>query len=122
MAALVGAADVVVLPSIITAQGKMEGLPVALMEALAVETPVIASAISGIPELVEDGVTGVLVPPGDPQALAAALARLAADPEQRARLGRQGREQVRAQHDIHANVAALAALIERDSVPAPVRS
>jgi glycosyltransferase involved in cell wall biosynthesis len=122
VAALVGAADVVVLPSIITAEGKMEGLPVALMEALAVETPVIASAISGIPELVEDGVTGLLVPPGDPQALAAALARLAADPEQRSRLGRQGREQVRAQHDIHANVAALAALIERDSVPAPVRS
>jgi len=120
VASLVAAADVLVLPSIVTPEGKMEGLPVALMEALAVETPVVASAISGIPELVEDGVTGVLVPPADPRALAAALARLAADPEERSRLGRQGRERVGADYDIHVNVAALATLIERGGVPAPV--
>ena len=112
VAELVSAADVLVLPSVVTPEGKMEGLPVALMESLAVETPVVASAISGIPELVEDGVTGLLVPPGDPQALAGALARLAADPELRARLGRAGRARVAAEYELHANVAALAALIE----------
>lgn len=116
VAALVAGADVMVLPSIVTAEGKMEGLPVALMEAMAVETPVVASAISGIPELVEDGVTGLLVPPAEPAALAAALARLGADPALRARMGREGRARVAAQHDLHANVAALARLIE---APAP---
>jgi glycosyltransferase involved in cell wall biosynthesis len=113
VAELVAAADVLVLPSVVTPEGKMEGLPVALMEALAVETAVVASAISGIPELVEDGVTGLLVPPADPPALADALARLAADPELRARLGRAGRARVAAEYDLHANVAALAALIGR---------
>jgi glycosyltransferase involved in cell wall biosynthesis len=112
VAELVGAADVLVLPSVITAEGKMEGLPVALMEALAVETPVVATSISGVPELVEDGVTGLLVPPEDPAALAAALARLAADPVLRGRLGRAGRERVAERHELHANVAALSALIE----------
>jgi len=63
-------ADCFVLPSIITRSGKMEGIPVVLMEALASRLPVIASDISGIPELVEDHRTGLLVCPRDPAALA----------------------------------------------------
>ncbi|MCJ7710000.1 MAG: glycosyltransferase, partial [Chloroflexi bacterium] len=81
-------ADVLVAPSVQTRGGKREGIPVVLMEAMATGLPVIASRLSGIPELVTDEESGLLVQPGDPGALAAALARLAADTELRARLGR----------------------------------
>ena len=64
----------------------MEGIPVALMEAMASGVPVVATRLSGIPELVEDGVTGLLVEPHDPDGLAAALERLLADDELAARL------------------------------------
>ena len=63
VAALLGEADVVVQPSIVLPSGKTEGIPVALMEALASGVPVVATAVSGVPELVEDGVTGRLVRP-----------------------------------------------------------
>jgi glycosyltransferase involved in cell wall biosynthesis len=64
-----------------------EGLPVAVMEALALGLPVVATAVGGVPEAVTDGVEGVLVPPKQPEALADALAALAADPERRAAMG-----------------------------------
>jgi glycosyltransferase involved in cell wall biosynthesis len=57
----------------------MEGIPVALMEAMAGGVPVVATRISGIPELVQDGVTGLLVEPHDPEGLAATLDRLLGD-------------------------------------------
>jgi glycosyltransferase involved in cell wall biosynthesis len=69
------------LPSVRLPSGRMEGIPVALMEAMATGVPVVATRLSGIPELVEDGVTGVLVEPHDPEGLAAALERLLADDE-----------------------------------------
>ena len=80
IAELLGEADVVVQPSIVLPSGKTEGIPVALMEALASGVPVVATAVSGVPELVEDGVTGRLVPPGDADALADALVDLQRDP------------------------------------------
>jgi len=101
-------ADVVALPSIQTKSGKMEGIPVALMEPLACEVPVISTRISGIPELVEDGVTGLLVPPADPVALADALERLAHDPELGQRLGRAGRAKVLREFDLADTTAQLA--------------
>jgi glycosyltransferase involved in cell wall biosynthesis len=101
-------ADVVALPSIQTKSGKMEGIPVALMEPLACEVPVISTRISGIPELVEDGVTGLLVPPADPAALAGALERLARAPELGLRMGRAGRAKVLREFDLAANTAQLA--------------
>jgi glycosyltransferase involved in cell wall biosynthesis len=73
-----------------------EGLPNAVMEAMAAGVPVIATAVGGVPELVEDGVTGLLVPPGDPGALARAIAVVSADPALRARLGRAARARVAA--------------------------
>ena len=100
-------ADVLVTPSVPTRSGKREGIPVVLMEAMAAGLPVVASRLSGIPELVEDGVSGHLVPPADPAALAAALERLAAEPELRARLGRAGREAVLRGFDSADNAAAL---------------
>ena len=66
------------------------------LEAMACGTAVVASRVGGIPEVVVDGETGMLVPPGDPAALAAAVRGLAADPERAARLGRAGRERVEA--------------------------
>ena len=102
------AADVVVQPSIVLPSGKTEGIPVALMEALAAERAVVASEVSGIPELVVDGVTGVLVAPGDAAALADAIERLLGDPALRARLGSAGRSKVLAEFDLHRNTVLLA--------------
>lgn len=103
-------ADVIVAPSVPTAAGKREGIPVVLMEGLACGVPAVASRISGIPELVVDGETGLLVPPRDVDALAAALRRLAADPKLRDRLGRAGRARVVEQFDQERSAAALAGL------------
>jgi colanic acid/amylovoran biosynthesis glycosyltransferase len=101
-------ADVLVAPSVPTREGRREGIPVVLMEAMSSGVPVVASAISGIPELVEDGACGLLVPPGDPAAIAAALRRLAEDPALRGRLGRAARARVLAEFDVEASAEELA--------------
>jgi colanic acid/amylovoran biosynthesis glycosyltransferase len=80
VAAMLEDADLFVLPSIVADDGQMEGIPVALMEALAAGLPAIASRLSGIPELVQDGVTGVLVQPADVADLVAGFRRAASDP------------------------------------------
>lgn len=99
--------DIYVQPSVPTSSGQREGIPVSLMEAMASELPVVASRIGGIPELVEDGRSGCLVPPADPAALAEALTRLAGDEELRRRMGARGRERVEEDFDLHANAQAL---------------
>lgn len=111
---LLGQADAMVLPSVVMPDGKMEGIPVALMEALASEIPVVATAISGIPELVKDGLTGLLAPQRDAGSLAAALRRLQQDPELGRRLAAAGREHVLREFNLERNTAALRALLERD--------
>jgi len=100
-------ADVFVLASHPTTSGRREGIPVALMEAMMSELPVVASELSGIPELVDDGRTGYLVPSGDPEALADRLERLIGKPELRRRFGRAGREKVEADFDIHQGARSL---------------
>ncbi len=109
VAAELADADVLAAPSVPTRGGKREGIPVVLMEAMAAGLPVVASRLSGIPELVTDGVDGLLVAPGDAVALADALARLAADPALRARLGAAGRATVLREFDVDRNAAQLAA-------------
>ena len=89
-----------------------EGLGVAVMEALAAGRPVIASRVGGIPELVEDGHTGLLVPPRAPSALAAALAELTHKPSLANRLGRAGRQWAQAYFDIRAMARANALLYD----------
>jgi glycosyltransferase involved in cell wall biosynthesis/peptidoglycan/xylan/chitin deacetylase (PgdA/CDA1 family) len=101
-------ADALVAPSVPTRAGRREGIPVALMEAMSTGLPVVASAISGIPELVEDEVSGLLVPPGDAAAIARALRQLAADPALRERLGRAARDRVLAEFDLEASASELA--------------
>ncbi|MFZ1153950.1 MAG: glycosyltransferase [Solirubrobacteraceae bacterium] len=79
VARLLEAADMFVLASIVARDGQMEGIPVALMEALAAGAPTIATRLSGIPELVQDEITGLLAQPGDPLDLARALHRVLDD-------------------------------------------
>jgi colanic acid/amylovoran biosynthesis glycosyltransferase len=87
-------ARVFALPSVRLPSGRMEGIPVALMEAMASGVPVVASRLSGIPELVRDGVTGLLVEPGDARGLAAAMAAALEDDALAAGLALRARELV----------------------------
>jgi len=90
-----GAADVLALPSVLDSRSDTEGLGVVLLEAMSYGVPVIGSKIGGIPDIVIDGETGLLVPPGDSAALATELQRLAQDEDLRARLGAAGRAHIR---------------------------
>ncbi len=86
--------EALVLPSF------AEGVPVVLMEAMAAGLPVITSRIAGIPELVEDGVSGLLTPPGDAASLKSALLRIISDDDLRARLGEAGRAKVNQEFNV----------------------
>lgn len=102
--------DILVLPSF------AEGLPVVLMEALAARVPVLTTRIAGVGELVEDGISGRLVAPGDPVALTDALrALLDATPEERAAMGAAGRARVVAEFDSVTEAGKLAALIAQSA-------
>lgn len=107
--ASIAAADVLVLPSF------MEGLPVVLMEAMALGVPVVATRVAGIPELVRDEESGLLFDPADWQALAGAVARLAADPALRTRLATAGRQRIEREFAIERATARLPALFARDA-------
>jgi glycosyltransferase involved in cell wall biosynthesis/GT2 family glycosyltransferase len=100
--ATVAASDIYVQPS------REEGLPLALVEAMALGRPVVASAVNGIPEVVRHEDTGLLVPAGDPSALAKALAGLIEDPARRAELGDAGRRHVEQENSAEAVATVLA--------------
>ena len=103
--------DLFVLPSVVARDGQMEGIPVGLMEALAAELPVVATRLSGIPELVRDGETGWLTTPGDDADLARALADVLADPGAAAARAAAGRRLVAAEYDAGRSAAQLAQLL-----------
>lgn len=98
--AQVATADVFLMPSL------HEGLPYALLEAMALGRPVIASNVGGLAEVLRDGETALLVPPGDPAALAQALGALGDDPERRAALGRAARRAQQEKYTLEAMGAA----------------
>lgn len=108
-------ADVFVLPCVVTAHGGRDVTPNALLEAMAMGRAVVSTPVGAIPELVDDGVNGLLVPPGDAGALAAAIERLLADPGLRERLGAAARRKVEERFDIRRNVERYAELF-RDAV------
>jgi glycosyltransferase involved in cell wall biosynthesis len=112
---LYAAADIFCLPSF------AEGLPVALMEAMAMGIPCVATHITGIPELIRNGIDGLLVAPSDLDALVAALATLMDDKALRERLARSGRERILEQYDLHRNVAELAGHFAENVKPVPWR-
>ena len=101
------ASDVFVLASKIGRDGDRDGLPNVLMEAQSQGLACLATNVSAIPELIEDGASGLLVPPGDPVALAAGLGRLIRDPALRARLGAAGRRRVRGRFGMTAGIDDL---------------
>ena len=98
----VAQADVFVLASF------AEGLPVALMEAMALGVPCISTTIAAIPELIHDNVNGLLVPPANPETLSAAIAQLAGDSDLRRRLGHQARETAETDYNLATNLDWLA--------------
>ena len=106
------AADILVAASVTAADGDEEGIPNVLKEAMASGMPVVGTLHGGIPELVEDGVSGWLVPERDEAALAAALARLAAEPERWGAMGRAGRAKIEQEYDIHRLNDRLAAMLQ----------
>ena len=103
------AADLFVLASRVARDGDRDGLPNVLLEAQSQGLPCVATRVSAIPELIEDGVNGILSPPGDPGALAAEIERLLRDATLRRRLGSEGERRVRADFSSVAGADRLAA-------------
>jgi glycosyltransferase involved in cell wall biosynthesis len=90
-----------------------EGVPVVLMEAMAMEIPCVATRVNGVPELIRDGIDGLLVSPSDVGELAGALARLIDDAGLRRALGEAGRRRVRERYDLETNVGRMAEIFRR---------
>jgi len=104
-------ADVFILPSIITENGDRDGIPVSLMEAMSMEIPVISTRVSGIPELIENGISGLLVEEKSSEELANAVTRLLDDPRLRAELGENGRKRIINDFNLRKEVSKLHDLI-----------
>ncbi|MBV9773636.1 MAG: glycosyltransferase family 4 protein, partial [Gemmatimonadetes bacterium] len=130
-------ADATVLPSVSEEELRFdgrshrvvggEGFPITNLEAMSFAVPVVATRISGIPEQVEHGVTGLLVPPGDPAALADALERLLSDPAAATAMGREGARRVEERFSTREFVEGMVRAYEdaagsRRSAPPPVRA
>lgn len=113
VAKLMAEADVFVLPSVISMDGEMDGVPTSLMEAMAAGKPVVAAAISGIPELVRHNVNGLLVDASHADRIAEAVRTLVENPAIRERFGRAGQQHVRLAFDVRKNAEKLIALFDR---------
>jgi len=109
------AATAFVLPSVIDPDGGMDNLPTVIMEAMAAGLPVISTAVGGIPEMVIQNETGLLVPSGDVAALAGAIERLFDEIGLARRLGERGFQQAKELFSIEKNVRSLVALIDPDN-------
>jgi glycosyltransferase involved in cell wall biosynthesis len=112
VAAITGEIDVAVLPSLREAQG------ISILEAMARRKPVVASAVGGIPEVLTNGLDGLLVPPADPAALAEACIRLACSPELRVRMGEAGRATVEARYSLDAMVHQIEEIYDEELIRA----
>jgi glycosyltransferase involved in cell wall biosynthesis len=116
---LLVASDIFVLASTLTRQGAREGIPVSLMEAMAVGLPVVASNISGIPELVVNEICGFLTPPGDVNALAKSIGDLIEDGSLRRKMGAAAREVIRQDFNLESNARHLIQMFQSASLSAP---
>ncbi len=96
-------ANVFALPCMVAQDGNRDGIPVVLIEAMAAGIPVVSTSVSGIPELIEDGVTGMLVAPNEADQLSQAIARVLADPQLAVRLAEAGRRRVEQEYDLARN-------------------
>jgi glycosyltransferase involved in cell wall biosynthesis len=104
-------ADVFVLPCVVASNGGRDITPNSLIEAMAMQLPVVSTRLAAIPEIIDDGVDGILVPPNDAAALAAAVTTLAADAALRERLGRNARRRIEARFDVTQNINRFAAVL-----------
>ena len=118
VAALLPTAHCYIQPSIITPSGKMEGIPVSIMEALACELPVIATQLSGIPELVRPNESGHLVPPGDALALASTIAQVHQNYEAAKQMAVNGRRLVLQEFELKNNAHRLSELLDQSILSA----
>ena len=111
---ILAAAQIFVLPCVKSADGDMDGIPVALMEAMALGVPVVSTTLSGIPELIDSGNTGLLVEPGDAAALAEALRSLMVNSELRRNLARRARRSIEeGEFRLERSAAMLAGYFEK---------
>jgi colanic acid/amylovoran biosynthesis glycosyltransferase len=121
---LVRRGAVFVAPCVEAADGDRDGLPTVLLEAMALGTPCVATAVTGIPEIIRDGVSGLLVPQREPAALARAIERLLSEPATGRRLAGAARQLIETEFDIHRNTAQLRSLFQplgiRCAIPAEV--
>ncbi|MGQ0603338.1 MAG: glycosyltransferase [Anaerolineales bacterium] len=115
-------AEVFALPCVQARDRDQDGIPVVLMEAMALQRPVISTPLSGIPELVHDGANGLLVPAGDSAALAQGLARLLADKALRESLGRAGRTTVARAFNVDVSAKQMAGLFAGSDWRLPARA
>jgi glycosyltransferase involved in cell wall biosynthesis len=103
-------ADIFVLPCIVASDGDIDGIPVSLMEAMAMEIPTVSTRVSGIPELIIDGKSGILVDQKDEVALGNAIQNLIGDPGLRKTLGVNGRQRIIADFNVHKTASELGKL------------
>lgn len=106
-------AGMFVMPCVLDESGDRDGIPTAIMEAMAMQVPVISTSISGIPELVQHEQTGLLVPPGNEEALTQAICRLLVDEKLRRDLANAGRRHVELFHNLEINTNRLLQSITR---------
>ncbi len=117
--AMMREAAVFACPCVVGRNGNRDGLPTVLLEAMALGTAVVATDVTGIPELVRDGQTGLCVAEGDPVALAQGLSRLMDDANLRRRLAKAGREAIERDFDIRINAARLRNMFAKQTVERP---
>jgi glycosyltransferase involved in cell wall biosynthesis len=102
--------DVIAAFNVAASSSDFEGSPLAIMEFMAGGRPIVATSVGGVPDLIEDGVHGRLVPPGSPEALAQAIAELLRDPARAAQMGQRARERRESEFGVGAMVARIEAL------------
>jgi colanic acid/amylovoran biosynthesis glycosyltransferase len=113
-------AAVFAAPYIIGCDGNRDGLPTVLLEAMALGTPCVSTDVTGIPEIVSDRDTGLMVPQRDVKQLAIALQQLLSKPQLRVQLSMRARQLIESKFDIHQNTAALRTLFHSTPVPTPM--
>lgn len=108
----IGEADIFVLPCRVAADGDRDALPTVLLEAMAAGVPCISTPVNGVPETIDQGRTGLIVPENDPASLAAAIHHLLVDPEGRRAMGRAGRRSAERKFDLRSSSGRLRLLFE----------
>jgi colanic acid/amylovoran biosynthesis glycosyltransferase len=117
---LLADSDLFVLPCRVAADGDRDALPTVLLEAMAAGLPCISTAVNGVPEIIDHGQTGLIVPENDPVSLAAAIDRLMADPDTRKRMGIAGRRKAEGTFDLRQSTGRLRQLFESSIAGHPI--